>query len=141
MARLRGYNIPYSLVPRSSMGTRIFCCRLGRSLLHRRLNIAFSNTKALNRGLLRLLTKWYFCLNRTPSFPHDFSGNPAYHSNSLFLLKSLDTRVRGYDGIFLRFCAEIPSQRFVSNLESPQSRAFVHYISNTVFMSASHDTA
>ena len=42
--------------------------------------------------------------------------------NSLFLLKSLDTRVRGYDVIFLRFCAEIQRRRFVSNLMPAHTR-------------------
>ena len=59
----------------------------------------------------KLLTKQHFCLNRTPSFPHDFSGNPVRYSNLLFLLVSLDTRLRGYDGFLLRFCAEFSITR------------------------------
>ncbi len=65
----------------------------------------------------KLLTKQHFCLNRTPSFPHDFSGTPVRYSNLLFLLVSLDTRLRGYDVIFLKFCAEIQSRSFVRNLK------------------------
>ena len=30
---------------------------------------------------LKLLTKWHIHLNKAPSFPHDFSGNPDKYSN------------------------------------------------------------
>ena len=33
-----------------------------------------------------------------------------------FLLESLDTRLRGYDGIFLRFCTNVSASKFVCNL-------------------------
>ena len=49
-------------------------------------------------------------------FPHDFSGNPDIDSNRLFLLIFLDTRLRGYDGIFLRFFDKLQDNGLVSQL-------------------------
>ena len=76
---------------------------------------------------------------KAPSFPHDFSGNLVcdsniffrvharqYHdfsgnlvcdSNQLFLLKFLDTCLRGYDGIFLRFCTEFDIEKVCQHSE------------------------
>ena len=82
-----------------------------------------------------LLTKWYVRLKSSVIafretalrlfyrnfaalvFPHDFSGNLICDSNQLFLLEFLDTRLRGYNGIFLRFCTEFDIEKVCQQFE------------------------
>ena len=59
---------------------------------------------------LRRMIKWQIHRNKTPSFPHGFSGNPVCQSKRVVLLKALDTRLRGYDGVLLKLCVEFQFQ-------------------------------
>ena len=70
------------------------------------------------------LTKWHIHLNKAPSFPHDFSGNPDSDSNGLFLLDFWIPAYAGMTAFFLGFVPNFNIDRVCQQSEGAMCALF-----------------